>query len=116
MTTHRASFSIDLLSVFLVRFFILCRPAMPPKSKRVRQSLAAAAQGREALKKARSDLETGSGEIVPATTASTSVAMGETHVDAAPMSVASSSSATEPVADPKEILEEFVEEWVQTLD
>ena len=113
MTTHRASFSIEFLSVFL---FILCRPAMPPKSKRARQSLAAAAQGREALKKARSDLETGSGETVPATTASTSVTTGETHVDAAPMSVDSSSSATEPVADPKEILEEFVEERVQTLD
>ena len=28
----------------------------------------------------------------------------------------SSSSATVHVADPKEVLEEFVEEWVQTLD
>ena len=79
---------------------------MPPKRKRARQTLAAA-QGREALKKARSDLETESGGTVPATTTSTSVVTGKMHIEAAPMGVASSSSATEPVADPKEILEEF---------
>lgn len=94
----------ELLSVFLVSFPILSGSAMPPKSKRARQSLEAAAQGREALKKARLDLEPQSGETVPPPTASTS---GEMHAEAAPMSVASSSSATEPMADPKEILQDF---------
>ena len=94
-------------------FPILSGSAMPPKSKRARQSLEAAAQGREALKKARLDLEPQSGETVPPPTASTS---GEMHAEAAPMSVASSSSATEPMADSKEILQDFVYEWVQSLD
>ena len=39
----------------------LCDPAMPPKTKRARQSIEAATKGREALKKARTDLETESG-------------------------------------------------------
>jgi hypothetical protein len=34
------------------------------------------------------------------------------HAEAAPMSVASSSSATEPMADPKEILQDFVDEII----
>ena len=47
----------------------LCTSAMPPKSKRVRQSLeAAAAKVREALKKARMDSETECSETVPTTT------------------------------------------------
>ena len=95
----------ELLSTFLVSFFfffILSGPAMPPKSKKARQSSAAAAQGREVLKKARSDLEIKSSENVSPTTASTSAAAGDMHAEAAPMSVASSSSATEALADPKD--------------
>ena len=42
--------------------------------------------------------------------------MGDMHAEAAPMSVASSSNATEALADAKKILPDFVEEWVQTLD
>lgn len=72
---------------------------MPPKSKKARQSSAAAAQGREVLKKARSDLEI---KNVSPTMASTSAAAGDMHAEAAPMSVASSSSATEALADPKD--------------
>ena len=89
---------------------------MLPKSKRARQSSAAAGQGREALKKARSDLEIESSETVSHTTASTSVAAGDMHAEAAPMSAASSSSTTEPVADPKKTLQDFAEKWVQSLD
>ena len=80
---------------------------MPPKSKRVRQSSAAATQGREALDQ---------------TWRSKAVRLylplwlaGDMHAKVVPISVASSSSATEAVADPK-ILPDFVEEWVQTFD
>ena len=96
-----------LVSVFHVSFFILWGPAMPPKSKRVRQSSAAATQGREALDQ---------------TWRSKAVRLylplwlaGDMHAKVVPISVASSSSATEVVADPK-ILPDFVEEWVQTFD
>ena len=80
---------------------------MPPKSKRARKSLAAATQSREALDQ---------------TWRSKAVRLylplwlaGDMHAEVAPISVASSSSATEAIADPK-ILSDFVEEWVQTLD
>lgn len=81
---------------------------MPPKSKRVRRSLEAAARGREVLKKARTDLETENSETGPTTIGSGS----ETPVETPPISMAGSSH----VADPTKILEEFVEGWVQTLD
>ena len=42
--------------------------------------------------------------------------MGKMQAEAAPMSVASSSSTTEPTAAPKEIFQDMVEEWVHTLD
>ena len=50
---------------------------MPPKSEWVRQSLEAAANGREVLKKTRTDFETKNIETVPTTTGSVS----KMHVD-----------------------------------
>lgn len=85
-------------------------------TKRVRQSIEAATKGREALKKGHGGT-TESSETVHPSMAIGVVAMGQ----ATPTIAADSSSATglEQVAEPrgwKEILEEFVEGWVQTLD
>lgn len=86
------------------------RTSYATKEQESEKSSAAATQGREALKKARSDLEIKVVRLyVPLWLA------GDMHTEVAPISVASSSSATETVADPK-ILPDFVEEWVQTLD
>ena len=56
--------------MFLVN---LCSPVMPPKSERVRQSLEAVANGKEVLKKTRTDFETKNSETVPTTTGSVSI-------------------------------------------
>ena len=75
----------------------LCGPVMPPKSKRVRQSLEAAAKGREVLEEARTDFETESGETVPTTTNRVS----KIHVDTPPRSMAGFSHVTNPTSPNK---------------
>lgn len=113
-----------VLRVFLANFLQICVIQLCHQRPRERgRCIEAAIKGREALKKARTDLETKSGgttesgETVHPSTAIAVVAMGQT----VSMIVADSSSAAglEQVAEPrgpKEILEEFVEGWVQTLD
>ena len=87
----------------------LCGPAMQPKSKRVRQSLEAAAKGREALKKARIDFETESSETVPTTTGSAS----EMHVEILPISMASSSHVAVQTKSWKSLLRAGFRPWTK---
>jgi len=98
---------------------------MPPKTKRARQSLEAAAKAKEARKQARLEAETG--EILPEVTAAidtssiaTAASEGATTSQiVVPSMTETQVSETEVSPDAREkadILEEFVEEWVCTLD
>ena len=100
---------------------------MPPKTKRARQSLEAAAKAKEARKQARLEAETG--EILPEVTAaidtsSIATAASErvtTSQIVVPSMTETQAGETEVSSHPDarekaDILEEFVEEWVCTLD
>ena len=97
---------------------------MPPKSKRARQSLQAGEKGREAQKKAK--LEAEAGENVAEhtqhehTTASASESAA-TLERSGPSSESTISTAAEPEVTPdtripNEIIGDFVDGWVRTLD
>ena len=96
---------------------------MPPKSKKRRQSLEAAAKGRETLKKARLDLEA-SGSAVPSSTTEgvTLDSASEANPGHIPVqheepgpSGRESDMATSEVS-PLELMGEFVDSWVEALD
>ena len=99
---------------------------MPPKTKRARQNLEAAAKAKEARKQARLEAETG--EILPEVTAAIDTSSITTAAERVTTSQTVVPSMTEtqdgenevrshPDAREKaDILEEFVEEWVCTLD
>jgi len=96
---------------------------MPPKSKKRRQSLEAAAKGREVLKTARLDLEaSGSAVLASGTEDVTLDSTSEANPAGIPVqneepgpSGHQSNVATSEVS-PLEVMEEFVESWVQALD
>jgi len=96
---------------------------MPPKSKKRRQSLEAAAKGREVLKTARLDLEAiGSAVLASGTEDVTLDSTSEANPAGIPVqneepgpSGHQSNVATSEVS-PLEVMEEFVESWVQALD
>ena len=91
------------------------RVTMPPKSKKKRQSIEAAARGREILKKARLGQDSSETAVSPSDT------YGPAQRDIPqPREEAGQSGlqSGEDVSDvsPLEVLEEYVESWVQSLD
>ena len=89
----------------------LCASAMPPKSKRLRQGLeAAAAKVREALKKARMDSET---ESAVRLFLLLQVMWSEIHVETRPISMGSSSHVAVQTKSWKSLLRAGSRAWIK---
>ena len=103
---------------------------MPPKSKKRRQSIEAAAKGREILKQARLGKDESISETLPLTPVTQASVTGsatalenptEEHTisdaqDEEPGPSHSEPGATEDDVAPLEVLEEFVSTWIESLD
>ena len=109
---------------FLLVSAFFFEPTMPPKSKRARQSLQAWEKGREAQKKAKLEAEAGENVVECTqhehTTASASESAA-TLERSGPSSESTISTAAEPkvtpdTGTPNEIIGDFVDGWVRTLD